>query len=63
MTTAVAQNILKMNTDGFVYSIPQNMKDEFIRLDEAVQNSDFGSEEWLRACYEFNSVFDAYQKG
>ena len=62
-TTIEIVKILKMNTDGNVYSIPATLDGEFVRLDEALQTSEFGSDEWFAAHDEFNRTFDRYMKG
>ncbi len=65
MTTTLANkpvNILKKDNDDNWYSIPQNMEDEFIRLNEAIQNADFMSDEWWEASTEFDSTFEPYTR-
>ena len=59
-TTIERKNILQQNSDGYLYSIPETMRNEFIHLDEVTQNSEIGSVEWFNARDEFNSVFSCY---
>lgn len=62
MTQALAlKNILKKDQNGDRYCIPERMKNEFIRLDEDVQNTESGSKDWFAAQSEFDSVFLQYQ--
>jgi hypothetical protein len=54
--------VLRQNTHGYWYSIPESMVDEFVHLDETQQNTEFGSTEWEEACHEFDRVFESYRR-
>jgi hypothetical protein len=63
MTTEITTvNIILKSSGGDVYSIPESMKDQFVLLDEAVQELLLGEEEWFLALDEFNRVFGDYVK-
>ena len=61
-TIEKTRTILKRDSDGVVYAIPETLEDNFIRLDEAVQNAEFMSSEWHDAIDELSSDFAVYKK-
>ena len=64
MTTALAErNILRKDCDGYVYSIPEKMVDHFTQLSEAIENSEFMSDEWYKANDELNEQYGSCMKG
>lgn len=64
MNTATMQqpNILKKDCDGYWYSIPPSEEEMFVNLIEAIQNSEFMSEEWHLATDEFNHQFGGHMR-
>jgi hypothetical protein len=65
MNTATIEKtriILKRDSDGVVYAIPETLEEQFISLDEAVQNAEFMSQDWHRALDELNGDFAGYKK-
>lgn len=64
MTVALKErNILVQDLDCHWYSIPPSMKDEFIRLKEAIINTESYSDEWYTANDELSDTFNSYIKG
>jgi hypothetical protein len=62
MNTATAtKNVLKKDVNGDWYSIPENLIEVFIRVNEEIQNSDMFSSDWHAACFELDEHFKEYQ--
>jgi hypothetical protein len=62
-TQTTTQNIILKSSMGDTYSIPENMKDQFMRLDGAIQELLLGDEDWFQAIDDFNYVFSTYIRG
>jgi len=62
MITLAKRNILRKDCNGFWYSIPEEMVDQFIQLSETVENSETISDEWHSAQDEFDNVFGSFLK-
>jgi hypothetical protein len=61
MTTDIQlRNVLKKDQNGDTYSVPENMLNEFTRLNENIQNTATLSDEWFEAQEEFDSIFLTY---
>jgi hypothetical protein len=61
-TETTAINIILRNSMGDVYSIPESMKEQFMRMDGAVQELPLGDEDWFQAIDDFNHAFRDYLK-
>jgi hypothetical protein len=62
MTTTTIQRIIKRDCNGYNYSVPEDQCNEFDRLNEAIENAEFMSDEQQSAADEFLNQFDVYLK-
>lgn len=64
MNTALVDrpNLLKKDTDGRWYSIPEVEVDAFVAADEAVENAEFMSTEWFEAKNDLDAQFGSYRR-
>lgn len=64
MNTALANrtNLLKKDSDGRWYSIPEAEVDAFIAAAEAVENAEFMSNEWFEAVSDLDIRYGSYRK-
>ena len=62
-TFATRQNVLKKDANGHWYSIPENEVNAFIQASEAIELSEFMSDEWYDANDELSNCFGCYMRG
>lgn len=55
-------NIIRKDVDDTFYSIPENMLDTFVELQEDITEADIGSDDWFDAKVEFRDLFGDYVK-
>jgi len=60
--TLPSPNVMKKDSDGNWYAIPEKEVDAFIQASEAVELSEFMSYDWMCAVDELNNSFGAYRK-
>lgn len=58
----MTRKIIRKSCHGTEYSIPENMLNLFAHLDEAVEHSEFGSDEEQTATDEFLLHFAEFEK-
>lgn len=62
MHTLATPNVLKKDYNGLWYSLPENMVDSFIDMNEEIQNSEWFSVNWFNAISSMNDMFTEYLK-
>ena len=63
MTTDLAiRKIIRKDYDGNLYSIPENMIEDFAIMNEAVMLAEWGEEEWHDAVDALNSTYGPFRK-
>jgi len=65
MTTQTVDHpkVLKKDTDGHWYAIPENMVASFVQAVEAIELAEWLSDEWYDATDYLNDTFGEYMKG
>lgn len=63
MTTALAsRNIIRKDYDGNIYSIPEDLIEDFAIMNEAVMLAEWGEPEWHDAIDALKAAYGSYLK-
>ncbi|MCX7595654.1 MAG: hypothetical protein N2235_18230 [Fischerella sp.] len=62
-TTKIGEkNILVKDLNGYWYSIPSSLEEDFKIMREAIELAEWGSDEWFQRCDDFSAQFGSFIK-